>query len=366
MGVRSNSLIHQPIYGNFGFCLLFSKNVVNTKVLSAMSLQEIPLVSMITYCYNGARFVHKYFDALLAQSYQNIELFFFDNGSADNTWEIAESYRERLLERGIIVNYIRNETNQLTCACKQYAISKMSGKYFFGVDSDDIIYPDYIEEMVSYLENHPDKGLVFCTLNVVREETGEKICTMQAKPQQRPLQAFEDILLGLNTTFTAISYMMSSDHFQRINPSREIFLSQYGENYQLLMPFLYHNIQGYLDKILGQYTVRSDSYSSQLKLDKKLAALKGQELSIFATLEQIQPERIDYHKSMAARRLRHECFHVALKIKDSMTIAECYQELAQYRPIQLRDKIEYIGSKISFVGKIIDLFKNNRRTKITN
>ena len=52
-----------------------------------------PLVSMITYCFNGERFVSKYFDAILAQNYDNVELIFYNNGSKDRTGEIAESYK---------------------------------------------------------------------------------------------------------------------------------------------------------------------------------------------------------------------------------------------------------------------------------
>ena len=109
---------------------------------------EQPLVSVITYCFNGERFVHKYFDALLAQTYPNVELFFYNNGSADRTGEIAESYRTRLMDKGWTVNIAHFADNQVTCSLKQDALRRMHGDFFCGCDSDDVMYPEHISHMV--------------------------------------------------------------------------------------------------------------------------------------------------------------------------------------------------------------------------
>lgn len=116
--------------------------------------EKQPLVSMITYCFNGERFISKYFEAVLAQTYQNIELIFINNGSVDRTGEIAEEYKGKLEARGIEVKLIHYKENQSTCLMKQEGFRLMNGDYFFGCDSDDLIHPDYIEKMSSYLVEH--------------------------------------------------------------------------------------------------------------------------------------------------------------------------------------------------------------------
>ena len=60
---------------------------------------EQPLVSIITPCYNGENFIKRYFDSILKQTYSNIELFFVNDGSTDQTESIALSYREALEKR---------------------------------------------------------------------------------------------------------------------------------------------------------------------------------------------------------------------------------------------------------------------------
>lgn len=309
-----------------------------------------PLVSMITYCYNGERFVSKYFDAILAQNYDNIELIFFNNGSEDNTGNIAEEYKLKLEARGITVNIIHYKENQSTCQLKQDAFHMMKGVYFFGCDSDDLIDPDYISTMVSYLQNNPEKGIVYCQLRVIEEETGIQKSIMKMVPRYGDKEAFIDILSGTNINFTAISYMMSKKHYARINPEMNIYISIYGENYQIQIPFLYHNLQGYIEKPLGQYTVRRDSYSGTLDAEKKVRALKGQEESVMATLRQINAE--EKYKQYFLRRIRRDRFYTSLLLKDKQLAKECHEEYCDVCKLSRKDSFAWVLYK-SGLYKII-------------
>ena len=309
-----------------------------------------PLVSMITYCYNGERFVSKYFDAILAQNYDNIELIFFNNGSEDNTGNIAEEYKLKLEARGITVNIIHYKENQSTCQLKQDAFHMMKGEYFFGCDSDDLIDPDYISTMVSYLQNNPEKGIVYCQLRVIEEETGIQKSIMKMVPRYGDKEAFIDILSGTNINFTAISYMMSKKHYARINPGMNIFISRYGENYQIQIPFLYHNLQGYIEKPLGQYTVRRDSYSGTLYAEKKVRALKGQEKSVMATLRQIHAE--EKYEQYFLRRIRRDRFYTSLLLKDKQLAKECHEEYCDVCKLSRKDSFAWVLYK-SGLYKII-------------
>ena len=290
-----------------------------------------PLVSMITYCYNGERFVHKYFEAILSQTYQNIELLFFNNGSKDRTGEIAENYREKLEARGVKTQIIHYEANQNTCELKQKGFELMHGDYFFGCDSDDLIHPTYIEEMAGFLQAHPEKGIVFCQLRVVQEETGKILGIEKIVPSSQPRGAYLDMLNARNCMFTAISYMMSRVQYERINPGMKFFVSRYGENYQIQLPFLYHDLQGYIEKPLGDYTVRGDSYSGKLKQDpqKQIDAYKGQEISILATLDSLGGSELDGDRLLVKRRLRRERFYAAVASGDAKIRRECFAELRQ-------------------------------------
>lgn len=322
-------------------------------------LESKPLVSMITYCYNGEAFVDKYFEAVLSQSYNNIELIFFNNGSEDKTLEIAEGYRKRLEEKGIKYILHSLEKNTSTCLLKQQAFKEMNGEYFFGCDSDDLIHPDYVEKMAGYLEQHPEKGLVFCQLNTVNEEYSI-IGRQKVKHQSRDKENFENIILSKDSIYTAISYMMATKWFDKINPKREIYISKYGENYQCQMPFLFHNLQGYIDEPLGDYLVRSTSYSGTFTDDKKVVAFKGQEKSIIETLKSISmsKEEFDFYSEMAKGRLRRDRFYVALNLKNRSLLDECFRDLKETTWCGSREKLVYFLCHSKLLWKMVLKIKN--------
>lgn len=56
------------------------------------------LVSIITPCYNGEKYLDNYFQSILAQTYRPLELIFINDGSTDQTEEIALSYRTKLMD----------------------------------------------------------------------------------------------------------------------------------------------------------------------------------------------------------------------------------------------------------------------------
>ena len=318
-----------------------------------------PLVSMITYCFNGERFVSKYFDAILSQDYDNIELIFFNNGSIDKTGEIAEEYELKLEARGIKTQIIHYRENQSTCKLKQDAFQIMQGDYFFGCDSDDLIDPDYISTMVDYLETHPEKGIVFCQLRVIEEDTGKQRSIMKMIPRTGDKEAFMDILNGTNINFTAISYMMSREWFEKINPEKKIYISMYGENYQIQIPFLYYNLQGYIEKPLGQYTIRSDSYSSTLDVEKKIRALKGQEESVLATLDQIGAER--EYKEYFLKRIRRDRYYTSLLGENNETAQESYDEYRAVQDLGFKDRIGWGLYRMGFYKTIINVKNGSKR-----
>ena len=57
------------------------------------------MVSIITPCFNGEKFVGRYLESILNQTYKNIELIFVNDGSTDRTEEIVKSYVQDLMTK---------------------------------------------------------------------------------------------------------------------------------------------------------------------------------------------------------------------------------------------------------------------------
>ena len=60
-----------------------------------------PLVSVVTPCLNGEKYIDRYANSLLSQDYTPLQIIFMDDGSTDKTHEKIEKYREKFEEKGV-------------------------------------------------------------------------------------------------------------------------------------------------------------------------------------------------------------------------------------------------------------------------
>ena len=57
-------------------------------------LKEEPLVSIIMNCHNGDRYLEESVKSIIAQTYQNWELIFWDNVSSDESEKIINNFSD--------------------------------------------------------------------------------------------------------------------------------------------------------------------------------------------------------------------------------------------------------------------------------
>jgi glycosyltransferase involved in cell wall biosynthesis len=107
---------------------------------------ETPLVSVVIPSYNAGRYLAETLDSVFAQTYPAIEVLVVDDGSLDNTAEIAQSYNVRLVR----------QKNGGVSAARNNGIRHSRGKYILFLDHDDRLLPKAVEIGVKVLEEHPD------------------------------------------------------------------------------------------------------------------------------------------------------------------------------------------------------------------
>lgn len=116
-------------------------------------IMKSPLVSIVTPSYNQGQFIGNTIESVLRQSYPNIEYVVVDGASSDNTSEVLERYRGR-------INRIISEPDngQSDAINKGFRLAR--GELVGWVNSDDILYPNCVEEIIRLYEGHPD-GVIF-------------------------------------------------------------------------------------------------------------------------------------------------------------------------------------------------------------
>ena len=229
-----------------------------------------PLVSIVTPCYNGEAFLDRYFECVLAQTYPSIELIFVDDGSTDQTFELAKSYRHALESRGYRSVFLRQE-HAGQAAAINLGLPHVTGAYLTWPDSDDLMRPDNIEKKVQALEAHPEAGFVRCQVDIVDERNVESVLrTVKVDDTSSPW-LFERLLHDDGTHCLNLAYLVRSDALFKALNGRKIVASPAGQNLQMLLPLAYHYPCIYIDEPLASYVQRSGSHSKRaLSIDQKL------------------------------------------------------------------------------------------------
>lgn len=90
------------------------------------------LISVIIPAYNAENFIGECLEKLLGQNYDNFEVIVVNDGSKDNTLEIAQSYADKDDRVKIL-----NQENGGTAVARLNGVSIATGKYIMFLDSDD-------------------------------------------------------------------------------------------------------------------------------------------------------------------------------------------------------------------------------------
>ncbi len=106
-------------------------------------------VSVIVPCYNCEKTVAKALDSLAAQTLEGIELIVINDGSKDGTLGVLEGWKAAHPE---IDMKLFSKENEGIAATRTFGVSKVSGKYFGFLDSDDFTVPEMFEELYDLAE----------------------------------------------------------------------------------------------------------------------------------------------------------------------------------------------------------------------
>lgn len=114
-------------------------------------MTENPLVSVLMTAYNREQYIAESVEAVLSSDYDNFELIIVDDGSKDNTLNIARSFEAKNEK----VKVFLNEKNLGDFPNRNRAAMLANGKYLMYADSDDKLFPFAIRYCVESMENNP-------------------------------------------------------------------------------------------------------------------------------------------------------------------------------------------------------------------
>ena len=109
-----------------------------------------PLVSILIPAYNSEQWIAETIESALAQTWRTKEIVVVDDGSSDQTLQIAR----RFASKGV---YVVTQPNQGAAAARNTAMSICQGDYIQWLDADDLLEPDKVERQMRSLDDYPGK-----------------------------------------------------------------------------------------------------------------------------------------------------------------------------------------------------------------
>ena len=196
--------------------------------------------------YNCAVTLDAAINAILSQTYTNWELILCDDGSKDNTVEIAESYVKNYPDK---IKLLKNEKNMGLNYTLNRCLEVAQGDYIARMDGDDVCNKLRFEKEIEYLENNPDVALVSCNMELFDENGVFGVVKYKEKPQLKDfLKTSQFCHAGCmvrSPVFKQLGGYTVSDKFLRV------------EDYELWVRLYLAGYKGYnLQEVL--YSMRDD------------------------------------------------------------------------------------------------------------
>ena len=116
-----------------------------------------PVVSIIVPTYNRAHLISECIGDVIAQTFTKWELLLVDDGSTDNTAEVAATLAQQSEGR---LTYLPKENGGSNKA-RNYGAERARGQYLIFFDSDDRVSPDWLENFMAASEGYT-ADLVSC------------------------------------------------------------------------------------------------------------------------------------------------------------------------------------------------------------
>ncbi|MDN4012913.1 MULTISPECIES: glycosyltransferase family 2 protein [Chryseobacterium] len=208
------------------------------------------LVSIITPSYNSAEFIEETIQSVLNQTYENWEWLISDDRSKDDTVDLIRKYNDPRIKLHVL------EKNGGAGNARNKSLERAEGRYIAFLDSDDFWYPEYLEEMIGFMDKN-NAELVYCNYSRCDEHTMEPI-----------LKDFEaDKIVTFSNLLKTCRLAPVSTMYDTKRVGKFFFpVKSKREDHVMWLNLLKKIPKGYpLNKTLAKYRMRENSVSRKKK-----------------------------------------------------------------------------------------------------
>jgi len=111
------------------------------------------LVSILIPAYNAEKWIGETINSAINQVWPNKEIIIVDDGSKDDTYNIARQYESKNVK-------IIRQDNKGACSARNNAFALAQGEYIQWLDADDLLAPDKISRQLEYNNGHVEPNIL--------------------------------------------------------------------------------------------------------------------------------------------------------------------------------------------------------------
>lgn len=213
-------------------------------------------VTIIINCFNGESFINDCISSVLAQTYTNWELVFWDNLSTDNTAKIINKFKDKRIK------YFKASKHTNLPNARNLALKKAKSNLIAFLDIDDIWHKDKLKYQIA--ETNKNKNFSFCYTKT--KELYENF--QPPKKNNLILNKINAIFLSskLNDRLLIGNFIFFSSVLINMNllNVKKLFNDKYqqAEDYDLLLKLSSVGKVIYIDKELTTYRIHNNNLTT--------------------------------------------------------------------------------------------------------
>lgn len=284
---------------------------------------EPDLVSIIMPCYNYARFLPDAIESVARQTYRKFELIIVDDGSTDNTAEVAARYP--------FARYIR-QNNQGLCSARNNGVRHSRGEFLVFLDPDDMLMRTALEAGVNSMKAKPECAFVSGNCQFL-DASGSPIRTAQS-PQLIEKDHYY-ALLYLNYIWNPANVMYRRSLFEAVGGFDTSFTTS--EDYEIYLRIARRYPVWCHGKIVARYRKHGAGITSQaermlkyslLVLERQRDFIRGNE-----RFEKQLRRGLGLHREHYGRRVVRDAYRAITRTMNPARAARSiFVLLKYYRP----------------------------------
>ncbi|WP_179018580.1 glycosyltransferase family 2 protein [Winogradskyella forsetii] len=293
-----------------------------------------PLVSIIIPTYNRAHLIGETLNSVMVQKYQNWECIIVDDGSNDHTDEIINEY----LSKDNRFKYFHRSNAHLPGGngARNYGFHLSKGTYINWFDSDDIMYPDFIDAKMQPFLAHSNTDVVFSAF----ENVDAKGKRTRIANQHFSGNILDDLVEG-KVSFGPLSFMLRREKLNNISYNEHLKKNQ---DLDFFFRFFTSNPSikiVHVNKIL--FTVRKHSGSMTYRTYKDISKMT----SIYTVYLMVLNYFVKQNHLTGISKYKYRCLNSLKMMVTHGYYREVIERLFSFPYISISQKVYLLGCMLS-------------------